>query len=153
MTSTSRIAELLHIYETQGFWSKAEAKEAREIVDMGRDPGYMPEGTEGWMEEDGVPRSYDKPKKSIDVPKALRELGERGDHVELSLSPKLDPPPPRPAEPAELRGKQVRYDAATGELTPVLADVEPRIKTLEATVTDLMRRLKALEERVIDPSV
>ena len=149
MTRTSRIAELLHIYETQHFWSKAEAKEAREIVDMGRDPGYMPEGTEDWMQEDGVPRAYDKPRKgSIDVPEALREL---------SMSPKVDlpTPPPRPAEPAELaqHGKQVRYDAATGELTPVLADVEPRIKTLEATVTDLMRRLKALEERVIDPSV
>ena len=138
MTSTARITELLRIYETRGFWSKAEAKEARRIVDMGRDPGYMPEGTEDWMEEDGVPRSYDKPKKSIDVPKALRELSE-------STRDAID-------RTADLRGKHVHYDADTDTLTPVPAE-DARIKTLEATVTDMMRRLKALEERVIDPSV
>jgi hypothetical protein len=142
MTKTARIAELMRIYETRGFWTRAEAKEAREIIDMGREAGYMPEGTEGWMEEDGVPRAYDKPRKgSPDVPEELRALAERTrDAVD------------RTADVEELRGKHVRYDAATGELTPVPAE-DARIRTLEATVTDMMRRLKALEERVIDPSV
>jgi len=58
---------------------------------------------------------------------------------------KLDSPPLRPAEPAELEahGKLVTYPPSTDDA---------RIKTLEATVTDMMRRLKALEARLVDPS-
>jgi len=158
---TARIVELMHIYETRGFWNDAEAREAREIVEMGRDAGYVPEGTEDWMQEDGVPRAYDKPRRvalrdlpagtqldvsldrqhlpPIDVPKELRELAERGRELR---------------EQGEgMRGKHVHYDAATDTLTPVPEVDNARIKTLEATVTDMMRRLKALEGRVIDPSV
>lgn len=147
---TARIVELMHIYETRGFWSKAEAVEARRIVDMGREAGYMPEGTEGWMEEDGVPRAYDKPRKgSPDVPKELRELAARGRELR-EMNEQLRP---EEREPGELRGKHVHYDAATDTLTPVPAEDDARLKTIEATLTDVVRRLKALEERVIDPSV
>jgi hypothetical protein len=60
---------------------------------------------------------------------------------------RLDPPPLRPAEPAELEahGKLVTYP-------PPDSDHEARLKTLEATMTDVMRRLKALEARLVDPS-
>lgn len=126
MATTQRIEELL---ARAGSWTEAEIKEAKEIA-MGRDPGYMPEGTEDWM--DGVPRAYDKPRPKVEW-----------QEMELTLTPKLDAPPMRPAEPKEL--------AKSGLVPPPEADA--RIKTLEATVTDLMRRLKALEERVIDPSV
>jgi len=141
MTKTARIQELLRTIARHGYWTEAEWAEVREIGDMGRDAGYIPEGTEDWMSEDGVPRAYDKPRRF-----------EPGQHVELSLTPKpLDPPPMRPAEPRELEKSGLVTMGADGVAVPV--EVASRIKTLEATVTDMMRRLKALEERVIDPSV
>lgn len=156
VTKTARIVELMRIYETRGFWSRDEAREAREIVDMGRDASYMPEGTEDWMQEDGVPRSYDRPKVP-NVPKVLSEMRDE------ALAPKINPPPPRPSEPKELAKYGLTAEEARGpvkvmgiteaEAQALLASDDARIKTLEATMTDVVRRLKALEERVIDPSV
>ena len=77
MAATQRIEELLQAMRSKGYWTTQEMDEVMEIA-MGRDAGYMHEGTEDWMQEDGVPRAYDKLK--------------------------LDTPPPRPAEPAELAG-------------------------------------------------
>jgi hypothetical protein len=136
MTKTARIAALLKVIAEHGYWTEAEQLEVEDI--MGRDAGYIPEGTEGWMQEDGVPRAYDKPRRF-----------EPGQEVELSLTP--------------LRGQHVHYDAETEKFTAVPAgttlanqlapiDLDARFKTIEATLTDVVRRLKALEERVIDPS-
>ncbi|MET0668277.1 MAG: hypothetical protein ABWZ01_07205 [Methyloceanibacter sp.] len=120
MATTQRIEELL---ARAGSWTPAEIAEAKEIA-MGRDAGYMPEGTEDWM--DGEPRAYDKPRR------------------ELSLTP----PPPRPAEFKEL-AKAGLHEPGPREKP---SGEDDRIKTIEATLTDLVRRLKALEERIIDPS-
>lgn len=108
---------------------------------MGRDASYMPEGTEDWMAEDGVPRAYDRPKRGAPVAHTY-DLPTEDD---MAHDRKLDPPPMRPAEDKEL----AKHGLVTN---PPPAD-DARLKTLEATVTDMMRRLKALEERVIDPSV
>jgi hypothetical protein len=126
VAATQRIEQLLHKMREQGYWT---AEEVREIYEMtGRDAGYIPEGCEDWMQEDGVPRSYDKPPL------------------------KLDQPPSRPAEPAELaKAEKARIESKM--LTWPPPDIEDRLKTIETTLTDLYRRLKALEERVIDPSV
>jgi len=158
MTRTVRIQALLDALRSRGYWTADEHREIEEITDMGRDPSYIPEGTEDWMEEDGVPRSYDKPPRvpRLDIvddrPALARQDFTPGQHVELSLTPKpLDPPPMRPAERKELEKSGLVTMGADGVAVPV--EVDARIKTLEATVTDMMRRLKALEERVIDPSV
>jgi hypothetical protein len=100
----------------------------------GRDPGYMPEGTEDWMGEDGVPRAYDRAPiaHTYDLP-TVDEARELLDRTGKAME-------------AQEKAKEGLRAWATGEQ-------EARIKTLEATVTDMMRRLKALEERVIDPSV
>jgi hypothetical protein len=73
------------------------------------------------------------------------ELALDTSEPDMARDKRLDPPPLRPAEPAELEahGKMVTY--------PPVSD-DARIKTLEATITDMMRRLKALEARVVDPS-
>jgi hypothetical protein len=110
---TARIEQLLEVMRQQGYWTQEQVEEIYAMT--GRDPGYVPEGTEGWMVEDGVPRSYDKPHKP-------------------------DTPPPRPAEPAEL---------AAHDKPP---EHEVRIAQLEATIQQLYAKVKALEERVIDPS-
>jgi hypothetical protein len=138
MTKTARIEALLEAIRQQGYWTQ---EQVTEIQAMGRDASYMPEGTEGWMQEDGVPRAYDKPRRF-----------NPGQDVELSLTPKpLDPPPPRPSEAKELAKSGLVTMGADGVAVPV--EVDARLKTLEAAMTDVMRRLKALEERVIDPSV
>ena len=165
---TARIEELLRVFETTGQWTLDEHAEASDIVSrmeavatdvqehgwtpanyrelltiMGREAGYIPEGTEDWMQEDGVPRAYD-------IKRGPRF--NAGQEVELSLSPKLDPPPPRPSEPAELAAHAASVRSSldlTADLPQGLSAAEERIKTLEATVTDLYRRVKALEEKLV----
>jgi hypothetical protein len=119
---TARVEALLEAIRQQGYWTHEQVREVYEMT--GRDASYMPEGTEGWMEEDGVPRSYDRPRRALHT----HEL-PTSDDVARDL--RLDTPPPRPAEPAELPASSpVRR--RTGKLTPLEpSDHEDRLKTME----------------------
>jgi hypothetical protein len=88
---------------------------------------------------DYLPQGYPAMAPYHDTRQAELALDESFPMVERKP---LEPPPLRPAEPAELK--------AHGKLPD--SDHEARLKTMEAAMTDVMRRLKALEERVIDPS-
>lgn len=137
---TLEIEALLKALEREGYLTGANLELAERIAQMGRDPGYMPEGTEDWMQEDGVPRAYDRPRKGAPAPHSYEDM---------VLTPnRMEPPPPRPSEPAEL----AKHGIPTRDMPTLDEVIEARIRTLEATVTDLMRRLKALEERSLDPS-
>ena len=140
---TAHIEALLEAIRQQGYWTPELVEE---IHRMGRDASYMPEGTEGWMQEDGVARSYDRPRKVAPVARTF-DLPTEDDMADR----KLDPPPMRPAEPRELEKSGLVTMGADGVAVPV--EIDARLKTLEAAMTDVVRRLKALEERVIDPSV
>jgi hypothetical protein len=154
MTKTARVEQLLEAIRQQGYWTEEQVEE---IHEMTREANYLPEGTEDWMQEDGVPRAYDRPRKAAPIAHTY-DLPTEDDMVK---DLKLDTPPPRPVEPAELTaaGKTelaaelARRQSKMVTWPPIDPAQEERIKTLEATVTDLFRRLKALEERVIDPSV
>jgi hypothetical protein len=93
---------------------------------------------------DYLPQGYPAMAPYRDTAQAELALDESMPMVERKP---LDPPPLRPAEPAEL----VKSKMATWP-PPLSDEADARIKTLEATVTDVMRRLKALEARVVDPS-
>ena len=140
MTQTARVEELLRLIEEQGFWT---AEQVWEIYEMtGRDAGYMPEGTEDWMQEDGVPRAYDRPRRRV-------EAYLKGKDLPLDDSPEVAPIAHTYDLPTDDDVAKVR-DAVrlTQDVVPD-SDIDARLKTIEATLTDLMRRLKALEERAI----
>jgi len=147
MPRTSRVDQLLRAIESQGYWTEEQVEEIREMT--GRDAGYMPEGTEDWMQEDGVPRAYDRPRGVAPIARTY-DLPTEDD---MARDRRLDPPPPRPAEPKELAQSGLVTVGPDGMISPWPADADARLKTIEATLTDVVRRLKALEERVIDPSV
>jgi hypothetical protein len=119
---TQRIVELLNVLSERGYWTPEEQREAEEVSAMGREAGYIPEGTEDWMQEEGVPRAYDKPKRTHHLPEEIEGLGR-------------ERPPETTAFPP---GMQPAEDA--------------RLKTIEATLTDVMSRLKVLEAKAVDPS-
>ena len=132
MATTQRIDDLLLILQSRGYWTPEETIEVKEIA-MGRDAGFIPEGCEDWMAEDGVPRAYDKVRGSAHLtPEGPETLGK--------LFPsRLDNP---------INSTDTPFHPSKSEIP----DIDDRLKTIEATLTDLVRRMKALEERVIDPS-
>jgi hypothetical protein len=142
VTKTARVEELLREIETQGYWTAEQVWEIHEMT--GRDPLYLPEGTEDWMAEDGVPRAYDRPKNVAPVAHTY-ELPT--DDEMPPRDSKLDPPPQRPAEAKELAKSGLVTMGADGIAVPV--EIDARLKTIEATLTDVMRRLKALEDKLV----
>lgn len=146
MVTTQRIDELLATIQSRGYWTSAEMMEAKEIA-MGRDANYIPEGCEDWMQEDGVPRAYDRKAQTSRFAETVADALDRTRDLPLT--------------PEERRGPIVAMGIREDEAEAILQmgrmatnpgpafGAEERIKTLEATVTDLMRRLKALEERVV----
>lgn len=159
MTSVARIQELLDTLQRNGEWTKAELAEIEELTM----PDYPEENDlkRVTFEMEGEPVSYDKERRI-----RLDELPP-GHPLEVRWDSKPRPPlhtHELPLTSEERRGpivamgitEEERQALMTmgpgGEVRPTYPNDE-RIKTLEATVTDLMRRLKALEERVLDPSV
>lgn len=137
MTKTARVEELLRVMHERGYWTVDEDAAVREILTMGRDPGYIPEGTEDWMQEDGVPRAYDKPRK---VPR----LDDSGPAVVEHPST-----PVYVDDEGHMR-VGIRDEQHARDVEAIHLDA--RLKTIEATLTDIMARLKALEARTLDPS-
>jgi hypothetical protein len=121
LTRTSRIEELLKAMGERGYWTSAEYHEVEEIV-MSKQP-FEIEGDWGDL---GV-RKYDR--NRLDPPVDTRLPDERPGPKEAS---------PLPEAPVE-RGSRLEG----------LAAVEERLAMMEATLTDLFAKLKALEERII----
>ena len=103
---------------SKGYWTSQELDEVMEIA-MGRDAGYIPEGCEDWMVEDGVPRAYDKRAGASTLCAGVRAEARHA--------------PPRPAEPAELLARAQARKASLEMVTWPPPDIEDRLKTIETT--------------------
>jgi len=169
--STHRIQELLERMARNGTWTAEEVEEVRRVIM----PDY-PESSEPrrhmFEMEDIEPVSYDKPKRrrldelppgqALEVRWETRPLHTH--ELPTSDDRRRDIPPEVWAQltPDERRGPVVAMGITEAEAeairrgasAPIIptSTQEDRIKTLEAALTDAFRRIKALEERIVDPS-